>query len=373
MFSLPLLQVGLDKKSLTKVRKQHPAQYEKIAETKSGICRFYSNFESTDVSEFVLNNVELPENCTFLHKIDDHWYFLFIENGSPQQQKIVTLNELFTSFGYELTQSEHIYCPENDAIASDYFNAFQDKIFHIEPLDFSQCDEKFLLPKNQTSKKKSLLLVGFAILVLGGLAATLINQPEKKAVVHVDPLEQYKQHFFSSVVASEGFDLAFKATAYGLLLPQDWVFANTLLDGNSIVLNYEASPNGSMNKTMKAFTIAHPSIKDAWSEVEQTFRWPIKSPTTLTIPTLRNIYELRDTLINLGFSVKQEELTTMSQVNRYQLIITKANANFIELKTLAALTQNTPTYLSELKIQNGLSLPLVNITAQMTLEGKFND
>lgn len=373
MFSLPLFQVGLNKKSLTKVRKLHPAQYEKIVETKSGFCRFYSNFESIDVSEFVLSNIELPDNCTFIHKIDDYWYVLFIENGSVQQQKIVTLNELFTSFGFELSQSDCIHCPKIDDIASDYFNAYRDKISHIEPLDFSLCDKKYALPKNQTSKKKSILIATLVLVILGALTLSLVSKPEKKVVVHVDPLAQYKQLFFSSVPAKDAFDLAFRATAYGLLLPHDWVFSNTQLSGDRIILNYEASPTGSMNKTMKAFTLAHPSIKNSWSESEQTFSWPLEHPTDLNIPRLNSIYELRDSLINLGFSVKQQELASMSQVNRYQLIITKTNANFIELKTLSTLTQNHPTYLSELKIQNGETLPLVNISAQMTLEGKFND
>lgn len=373
MFSLPLLQVDLDKKSLAKVRKLHPAQYEKIIETKSGLCRFYSNFESVNVFEFVTQHIELPDNCIFLHKVNDSWYVLIIEHGAVNQQKSVTFNELFTSFGYELTQTENIYCPKDDA-SSDYFKSYRDKITHIEPLDFSLCNEQYSLPKNKNAQKNKIIASIVIITALIAVIASLLYEPKKEVVVNVDPLAQYKQHFFSSISASDAFDVAFRATAYGLLLPQDWVFANTQLSNSDILLNYETSPNGSMNKTMKAFTTLHPSIKDAWSEQEQTFNWPLKHPTQLDIPSLdQNIYWLRDELTNIGFNVTQKKQPSINQVNRYQLTATKANANFIELKTLATLTKTHPIYISELKIQNGITIPLVSINAQMTLEGKFND
>ncbi|WP_178306564.1 hypothetical protein [Vibrio algicola] len=374
MFSLPMLQLDLDKSLLARVRKLHPAKYEKVIETSTGFSRFYSNVATFNVCDFAMQEIDLPNNCLFIHPIDDMWYVLLIDNGEVRAQKMLSLSDIVLTMGYEIESVEYIYCPQIQNLL-DYLTHYNNKIVFINPLDLSLLTDEYCIPISKTHNPMKIgLCVLFLAVLISAIYGAFFHHSEHKTVVHIDPLAAYKQHVFSSIVASDAFKVAYKASVYGFLLPNDWVFSNIRLSHNTMQLNYEDSPNGSMNKTMTAFTKIHPAIEHAWNEASLNFGWTMESPTSLQITTLpKNIYFLRDALINLGFTVVQMNKPSVDGVEIMQLTITRSNTNFTTLNTLATLTSALPIYMSTLEIQRGLSIPNINIKSVITLEGERND
>lgn len=376
MFVLPSMHIELDKASLLSLRTRFPAQYEKVISTPRGFTRFYSNTPCLDISAFVQDHHPLAEHCFYAAPIngDGVWYGLLIEHGLVRAQQLGSMNELLHQFGFELTQVTTI-CTTSDFVMM-LTPSLQAKVEILIPPDFSECGAHYALParKKRTLPKWGLTGLCLGLIGYAGISVVYDTSSSAPPVLPVSPMAQYDAEFSSLVFASDVFDMAYRASAYALLLPQDWIFTNVHYDNKTLRLNYEESPHSARVGTMHAFISRHPALASAWERSAQYFTWSLDNaspPERYEINPVSS--QLKDTLINLGFHVSESTMPALSDVPQTQWTLTQTGASLTLLHTLSQLTAQLPVFVHTLDIQKGLHSPNVNITAEVIIKGYHHD
>ena len=354
---------ALGQTPLKKHRNNHPADFELLISRGDWLVRYYNDFESVCIGEFVLDTLKRNGEWLFVHPFDDESiYAVHVKDGFVQKEIIDSLSQVVEIFEFEFHENIQVLINSDELSLSDEIKVERTQINFNIP-------EKYKLKEPSTSKNTYLGL-GAAALVILFFSGQALFSPPPPPPVQIDPWQEWESEYLSRTPADKALENAAYLSVYQYLLPDDWMAEPIILEGNNVVLRIKPVKDG-MAKfgTLKAFANKYSELEKYFVN-DKTISLPVKFKEKPERYYLGNYpKKLHDSFITLGATtVTLEEIGLSDIVIQKKLSATFTNVPMSMLARLSETVAGQPVFLTKLTVTPD-SEHHVTIDIEMLLDG----